>query len=65
MSEEPHVRVVIHPEPTESERQAIIAAMYELWPNEAPKKISTNWRFSGRWWRKPADWETEKKRWEW
>ncbi|MEC7923870.1 MAG: hypothetical protein VYB80_01510 [Actinomycetota bacterium] len=64
MSQEPQVRVVIRPEPTESERQAIIAAMYELWPTESSKKISTNWRFSGRRWEKQTEWETDKKRWQ-
>ena len=63
MSEEPQVRVVIHPEPTESEKQAIIVAMDELWPIEPPKELPTSWRFSGRRWTKKIDLETEKKRW--
>ena len=63
MSEESQIRISIHPEPTEFERQAIITAMHELWPKEPSKKLSTRWRFSGRWWSKQTDWETDTKRW--
>ena len=40
MSEEPQIRTVIRPEPTESERQAIISAMHQLWPKEPVKELS-------------------------
>ena len=56
MSEEPQIRTIIRPEPTESERQAIISAMHQLWPKEPVKELSTKWRFSGRWWSKQSDW---------
>ena len=56
MSEEPQIRTIIRPEPTESERQAIISAMHQLWPKEPDKELSTKRRFSGRWWSKQTDW---------
>ena len=64
MSEEPQIRTIIRPEPTESERQAIISAMHQLWPKEPVKELSTKWRFSGRWWSKQTDWEIDSKRWQ-
>ncbi len=64
MSEEPQIRILIRPEPTELERQAIITAMEQLWPSEPIQKLSTRWRFSGRWWSKQTDWEIDSKRWQ-
>jgi len=49
----------ITPTPTDDEVVAILAAHEALWPRpvvagaaEAPEE--SRWRFSGRWWSKPA-----------
>tara|TARA_B100000686_G_scaffold353274_1_gene458237 strand:+ start:3410 stop:3604 length:195 start_codon:yes stop_codon:yes gene_type:complete len=63
MSEEFQTQIIIQPQPTEGERQAIILAMNKLWPADSPKVISTKWRFSGRRWAEQQDWKTDQKRW--
>jgi hypothetical protein len=48
----------IHPEPDDDEVAAIVSALEMLWPDlssvpEEPNEPA-RWRFSGRWWTKPA-----------
>jgi len=44
--------------PTDEEMAAIMAAVELSWPRavtvEAPRAGPPPWRFSGRWWRRPA-----------
>ena len=49
MTEEP-LYIKITPEPNEDEREVILKAFKQLWPNEEKTPISYKWRFSGRWW---------------
>tara|TARA_A200000159_G_C7125031_1_gene256402 strand:+ start:327 stop:521 length:195 start_codon:yes stop_codon:yes gene_type:complete len=49
MIEEPNY-IRIKPEPTDDEREAILAAFIQLWPKNNKPSISHKWRFSGRWW---------------
>jgi hypothetical protein len=50
------VAVTIHPDPTEEEAAAIVAAIELTWPrgNGEAASPAPNWRFSGRWWMKPV-----------
>jgi hypothetical protein len=53
----------IRPTPTDEEAAAIVAALTLAWPRpvgaEPPRRSSTRWRFSGRWWNQPywGDWD--------
>ena len=50
----------ITPAPTEEEAAAVVAAVEALWPKpvllvtEEQQRRSAPWRFSGRWWARPA-----------
>jgi len=46
-------------DPTDEEMAAIVAAVELAWPRPAPMaapmaESSNRWRFSGRWWARPA-----------
>ena len=46
-------------DPTDEEMAAIMVAVEVLWPRPAPEvpapaAASNRWRFSGRWWARPA-----------
>jgi hypothetical protein len=50
----------IRPAPTEDEAAAIVAALELVWPRPSPAAAPGAggrppvWRFSGRWWSRPA-----------
>jgi hypothetical protein len=48
----------IHPEPDDDEVAAIVSALELMWSDIAPAPAERDeparWRFSGRWWSKPA-----------
>lgn len=49
--------VQIAPDPTEEEAAAIVAALELSWPRAGAAggpATAPRWRFSGRWWTKPA-----------
>jgi hypothetical protein len=54
--------VSVSPAPSDEEAAAIVAAMEALWPKPVvlvsvgvdESARNTSWRFSGRWWNKPA-----------
>tara|TARA_B100001142_G_scaffold327101_1_gene383978 strand:- start:4826 stop:5020 length:195 start_codon:yes stop_codon:yes gene_type:complete len=49
MNPEPEF-VLITPEPTHDEREVILKAFTQLWPEDKKVEFSSRWRFSGRWW---------------
>ena len=49
MIEEPNY-IRIKTEPTDDEKEEILAAFIQLWPKNEKPSISYKWRFSGRWW---------------
>ena len=50
--------ISITPTPTDAEAAAIVAAVTVAWPSvEEPDDrapVAPRWRFSGRWWNRPA-----------
>ena len=54
---------VITPDPTPDEREVILKAFHELWPNEKKDKFSFRWRFCGRWWADRSNPRSEHRNW--
>ncbi|MDQ6616657.1 MAG: hypothetical protein M3083_18415 [Actinomycetota bacterium] len=58
------------PDPSDEEMAAIMAAREVSWPGpplESPRPADApnRWRFSGRWWARPAPARREGKTWRW
>ena len=63
MNSEPEF-LAITPDPTPDEREVILKAFHELWPNEKKDEFSYRWRFSGRWWADQSNPRSEHRNWK-